>query len=79
MEAQEVCMPALVIKDLPAALHRRLKDEAAEHHRSMTQEAIVILEQGLHRARRVPAFKAYRGAFPLTNEFINTAKRDGRA
>ena len=72
-------MPALVIKDLPAALHRRLKNDAAQHHRSMTQQAIVILEQGLHRVRPTPAFKAYRGSFPLTNEFINAAKRAGRA
>ena len=71
-------MPALVIKELPVELHRRLKDEAVQHHRSMTQEAIVILEQGLHRARAIPAFNAYRGAFPLTNEFINGAKREGR-
>ena len=72
-------MPALVIKALPAELHRRLKDDAAQHHRSMTQEAIVILEQGLYRVRPIPAFKAYRGRFPLTNEFINAAKREGRA
>jgi len=72
-------MPALVIKDLPVELHRRLKDEAVNHHRSMIQQAIVILEQGLHRARPVPPFKAYRGSFPLTSDFINAAKREGRA
>ena len=72
-------MPSLVIKDLPAEIHRRLKDDAAHHHRSMTQQAIVILEQGLHRVRPIPAFKAYMGTFPLTNEFINAAKREGRA
>lgn len=72
-------MPALVIKDLPVELHRRLKDEAMHHHRSMTQQAIVILEQALHRVRPMPAFKAYRGGFPLTNEFIDAAKREGRA
>jgi plasmid stability protein len=72
-------MPALVIKELPIELHRRLKDEAVQHHRSMTQEAIVILEQGLHRVRPIPVVKAYRGAFPLTNKFINAAKREGRA
>lgn len=71
-------MPALVIKDLPAEIHRRLKDDAAQHHRSMTQQAIVILEQALHRVRTIPAFKAYKGKFPLTNDFINTAKREGR-
>lgn len=72
-------MPALVIKELPVELHRRLKDEAAQHHRSMTRQAIVILEQGLHRVRPIPAFKAYKGSFPLTHEFINSAKREGRA
>ena len=71
-------MPALVIKDLPAEIHQRLKDEAAEHHRSMTQQAIVILEQGLHRARPIPAFRAVRGAFPLTMDLIDAARRDGR-
>jgi plasmid stability protein len=71
-------MPALVIKDLPVELHRRLKDEAAQHHRSMTQQAIVILEQGLHRVRPIPAFRAYKGTFPLTNEFMSSAKREGR-
>jgi plasmid stability protein len=72
-------MPALVIKDLPVELHRRLKDEAMQHHRSMTQQAIVILEQGLHRVSPIPAFRAFRGTFPLTNDFINAAKREGRA
>lgn len=72
-------MPALVIKELSVDLHRRLKEEAVQHHRSMTQQAIVILEQGLHRVRSIPAFKAYKGRFSLTNEFINSAKREGRA
>lgn len=72
-------MPALVIKDLPVEIHQRLKDEAELHHRSMTQEAIVILEQGLQRARPIPAFKAYRGAFPLTRDLVDSARREGRA
>lgn len=70
-------MPALVIKDLPVELHHRLKADAKHHHRSMTQQAIVILEQGLYRVKPVPAFKAYEGQFPLTNEFIHEAKREG--
>ena len=72
-------MPAFMIKNLPVELHRRLKDDAAKQHRSMTQQAIVILEQGLHRVRPIPAFKAYRGAFPLTNAFTGAAKQEGRA
>lgn len=72
-------MAALVIKDLPIEIHRRLKTEAEQNHRSMTQQAIVILDQGLYRARPVPAFKAFKGKFPLTNHFINAAKREDRA
>lgn len=72
-------MPALVIKDLPAELHRHLKADAARHHRSMTQQAIVLLEQGLLRIQKIPRVEPFHGRFPLTNEFINTAKREGRA
>ena len=72
-------MPALVIKGLPVEIHRRLKEDAAQHHRSMTQEAIAILEQGLHRVRPIPEFKPYKGSFSLTTAFINRAKREGRA
>lgn len=43
----------------------------------MAQQAIAILEQGLHRVRAVLPFKAYKGSFPLTDEYINTAKREG--
>jgi len=72
-------MPALVIKNLPVDIHRRLKDDAQLHHRSMTQQAIVLLEHGLHRVRQIPSLTPYKGQFPLTNEFINEAKLAGRA
>jgi plasmid stability protein len=72
-------MPALVIKTFPVELHRRLKEDALRHHRSMTQQAIVILERGLHQVRPIPDVKAYKGRFPLTNEFMDAAKREGRA
>ena len=72
-------MPALVIKNLPAEIHRRLKSDAAQNHRSMTQQAIFVLEQGVHRPRPIPPFKPYKGAFPLTDEFIRAAKQEGRA
>lgn len=72
-------MPALVIKTLSTELHSRLKEEARQHHRSMTQQAVVVLEAGLHRVRPIPAVKAFHGRFPLTNTFINRAKRAGRA
>lgn len=40
-------MPGLLIKDFPPELHVRLKQEAARHHRSMTRQALVLLEQAL--------------------------------
>ncbi len=40
-------MPGLLIKNFPPELHRRLKEEAARHHRSMTRQALALLEQGL--------------------------------
>jgi len=40
-------MAALVIKNLPDSLHRRLKEEAARNRRSMTQQALAILENAL--------------------------------
>ena len=72
-------MPALMIKDLPADIHRQLKEQAAYHRRSMTQQAIVLLKQGLNQVRPVPAFEPFKGRHTLANEFINVAKREGRA
>jgi plasmid stability protein len=40
-------MPGLLIKDFPPELHRKLKEEAARHHRSMTRQALALLEQVL--------------------------------
>jgi plasmid stability protein len=40
-------MPGLLIKDFPPELHQKLKAEAARYHRSMTRQALVLLEQAL--------------------------------
>jgi plasmid stability protein len=37
----------LLIKNMPEELHKKLKEQAKKHRRSMTQEAITILEQEL--------------------------------
>jgi plasmid stability protein len=42
-------MSALVIKNLPEDLHNRLKARAARNHRSLTKEAIALLEAGVSR------------------------------
>jgi plasmid stability protein len=40
-------MPNLLIRNVPPELHARLKASAASHRRSLTQETILIMEQGL--------------------------------
>ena len=72
-------MAALLIKSFPTDLHRRLKQLAVAHHRSMTQEVLVLLEESLERPSVVGEFgPTFRGAFRLTQAFLNRAKRRGR-
>ncbi len=40
-------MPALVIKSFPEALHAKLRQVAAAHRRSVTQETIHLLETAI--------------------------------
>ena len=72
-------MPGLVIKDLPAKLHRKLKAQAARHHRSMTKEVLALLERALNEETQPnvipPPFK---GRFALTDKYIAEARREGR-
>ncbi len=71
-------MPGLLIKDFPPELHRKLKEQAVRHHRSMTKEVIVLLEQSLNvtAVREFPP--PLKGSFALTDAFIDQARRDGR-
>ena len=72
-------MTGLAIKKLPSALHLRLKQRAARNHRSMTKEVLAVLEQALGAepgtSKTPPPFK---GRFPLTDRFLDKAKRTGR-
>ncbi len=43
-------MPDLLIRNLPAGLHARLKAAAVKHRRSVTQETIATIEAGLRSA-----------------------------
>jgi plasmid stability protein len=72
-------MPGLVIKDLPNGLRRKLKEQAARHHRSMTKEVLAVLEQALGEdASEPPAEPPFKGHFSLTERFLERAKRTGR-
>ena len=71
-------MPSFVIKNLPDDLHQRLKKQASRHHRSMTREVVAILSKSLSQSEVQDVPAPYRGKFPLTDEFIDQAKHEGR-
>ncbi len=71
-------MPALLIKDIPREVHEWLKREAENNRRSMTQQAILILEERMRRFRPVSFPPPVRTRTVLTAEFIDRAKREGR-
>jgi hypothetical protein len=74
-------MPGLLIRDVPDDLRQKLKERAARNRRSMTMEALVILETALsdtYEVEDITPPTPYHGRFLLTDEWINQAKREGR-
>lgn len=72
-------MPALLIRNVPPAVHRRLKQVAKQNRRSVSGEVMVIIERSLPPPRRIRWPKPVEGRFPLTDEMIRQAVREGRA
>ncbi len=70
-------MAALVIKNIPENLHQRLKEEARKHRRSMTQEALNILEESLNIIP-IEFPDPVKGTSQLTQELVEDAIREGR-
>ena len=73
-------MSTLVIKNLPDALHARLKDQAERNRRSVTQEAISLIESGIVLPRVAPTLPPpvkLKGG-PLTTVDIDAAIDEGR-
>lgn len=76
-------MSGLLIKDLPEDLHRRLKERAAAHRRSMSREALLILEGSLRDRAGPPTLAEIddlrvRGDRPLTQRLLDLARGTGR-
>ncbi len=74
-------MPGLLIKEFPEALHYKLKARAARNKRSMTKEALYLLEMALSETeekRPLPLPEPFEAGFLLTDEWIDQAKREGR-
>ncbi|HVS00396.1 MAG TPA: hypothetical protein VMW27_27465 [Thermoanaerobaculia bacterium] len=72
-------MPALLIEDLSPELHKRLKDSAARHCRSLTKEALVLLETALKTPERpTEPPRPFKARVLLTQEIFDRAKKEGR-
>lgn len=73
-------MSTLVIKNLPEDLHARLKNQAERNRRSVTQEAISLIETGITVPRLAPRLAPpvkLKGG-PLTTEEILAWIEEGR-
>jgi antitoxin FitA len=80
-------MPSLTIKNLPATVYERLKEDAARHRRSLNSEVIARLEQAVLTTPVDPdAFLSGLAALrqrlglrtPLTEVLLDEARREGR-
>jgi plasmid stability protein len=70
-------MASILIKDIPPALHERLREAAVRDHRSLSKEVIVLLEGALGAPSPAlpPPIKA---AFPLNSDWLERAISEGR-
>ena len=80
-------MATVTLKNVPEDLVRILKEEAKRNRRSLNQEALARLEASLAVPRRSggATVKALRrlhkrlaGLPPVTDAFLNSAKKEGR-
>ncbi len=76
-------MPGLLIKDLPPKVHARLKARARAHRRSLSSEALILLEAALTERAGPPTLEEIdrlriRGQAPLTDAILEAALRSGR-
>ena len=71
-------MSSPVIDNIPEDLHPFLKELAARHRRSVVDEATAILTDGIKRERARKWPEPRRAKEPITDEFIDQAKREGR-
>ena len=71
-------MPSLILRDMPVEVHQRLRERAARHHRSMTKEAIDILDRELFATSEthLPEPIGMGGSIPV--DVIDRAVDEGR-
>jgi plasmid stability protein len=76
-------MPGILLKEVPALLHRRLKARAGRHRRSLSSEALLILEEALADRAGPPSLQEIddlrvRGRRPLSQDLVDEGRHEGR-
>lgn len=72
-------MPGLLIRNFPPDIYRKLKDEAKENHRSMSRQALVLIEQALGPDEIDMAdIKPFEADFIITQDWLNKVRCEGR-
>ena len=71
-------MNTLILDNIPEHLRLSLKEQAARHRRSVADEATAILKQGIIKPSASEWPAPFKAKTPLTDEFIDRAKREGR-
>ena len=71
-------MSALIIRSLPDILHRRLRIEAENHHRSMNREVIAILEKEFSATSPVGLPTPVKGKKSVSPEWVVQTIRKAR-
>ena len=79
--ASSGAVPSILLKNVPPALHRRLKLRAAAQRRSLQQEVMVVLEHGLSFLdaaphNRLPPPVPLKMKVPLTQAFLDECKKE---
>ena len=72
-------MKSLLLKGMPEDWHKRLKERAEAHRRSLNQEALSILAMVLQPYEIPEPRKVYKLKRPLTTRFIQQAIQEGQA
>ena len=74
-------MSALLIRNLPPDVHRKLKQLAQRNRRSLSAEAASLLVQALatqaYGLHDMPT--SFEGSFLLTDDWLDQARNEGRA
>jgi plasmid stability protein len=80
-DSTEMTMSTLVIKNLPEALHVRLKEQAERNRRSVTKEVVTLIETGLEGGRApipLPPLVKLRGGRKVTIGELEAAIAEGQ-